>query len=390
MDPSTLLNHDGEAYLQDHGAVVPPIFQNSLFAFDEWDGIDRAFDHPADAVIYTRGTNPTVKMAEDKLAALAGGEKARLFVSGMAAVSAAILHCVKAGSHVITGKQLYGPANSFIREYLSEKCGVTVTQVDNSPAAFEAAIREDTSLIYLESPGSLKFEIQDIAAITVLAKKHGIKTVIDNTWASPLFQQPLRMGVDLEVHSCSKYLGGHSDIIAGAVIGKKADLDKIQLEEQAWLGAKMASFEAWLLLRSLRTLPIRMKQHMANAQVIAEYLDSHPKVEKAYFPGLPSFDGHELAKSQMSGFSSLMSFELRTDDIGKLKGFVNGLRMFKLGVSWGGHESLVYAPAISYLKEQSPDQIRAMGLSTSLIRISVGLEDPQDLIADLERGFEEL
>jgi cystathionine beta-lyase/cystathionine gamma-synthase len=389
MNHETKLIHDDDEYYKNRGAIVPPIFQNSLFAFEDWAGIDQAFDHPEDAAIYTRGTNPTVRFVEEKIAAIAQGEKARLFASGMGAISAAILHCVKAGSHIVSAQQIYGPANNFMNDYLVEKCGVSITYVDGSPESYEAAIRPETSLFYLESPGSVKFPIQDISAITALAKKYSIKTVMDNTWATPLFQPVMTMGIDLEAHSCSKYLGGHSDIVAGVLIGSKTDLDAIQLREQAWLGAKMAPFEAWLLLRSLRTLPVRLRQHQHNALAVAQFLEQHPAVEKVYYPGLPSFPQRELALKQLKGFTGLMSFELATEDIDRVKTFVNGLRLFKIGVSWGGHDSLIYAPAISYLKEQTPEQFKAMGIAPGLIRISVGLEHVDDLISDLAQALGE-
>ncbi len=387
MKPASLLSHDDDTYAKNQGAVVPPIFQNSLFVFEDWDAIDEAFDHPADVPIYTRGTNPTVKLVEEKLAKLAKGEKARLFASGMGAISSAIMHCIQQGSHIVSGQQIYGPANNFMNDYLVEKCGISITYVDGSPESFAAAIRPETSLFYLESPGSVKFPIQDLQAIADLAKAKGIKTVIDNTWATPLYQQPLVMGIDLEVHSCSKYLGGHSDIVSGVVIGKKQDLDAIQLREQAWMGAKMAPFEAWLLLRSLRTLPVRLHQHAENASKVATFLENHPKVGSVYYPGLTSFPDHELAKKQMSGFTGLLSFELLSEDFVKIKSFVNRLVYFKLGVSWGGHESLIYPPAISYLKEQTPEQFKAMGIAPGLMRISVGLEDVGDLLEDLEQAL---
>lgn len=383
----TELCHDGGEYFDHEGAIVPPIFQNSLFAFEDWDAISAAFDRPESAAIYTRGVNPTVRLVEEKLARLAGGEKARLFASGMGAISAAILHGIRQGGHIVSAQQIYGPANNFMHDYLAEKCGVEISYTDGSAEGYRQAIRENTSLFYLESPGSLKFPVQDIRAIARLAREHGITTVIDNTWATPLFQRTLDMGIDLEVHSCSKYLGGHSDIVAGVIIGAQRHLDQIQMREQAWLGAKMAPIEAWLLLRSLRTLPARMARHMESGLEVARFLESHPQVQQVYHPGLESFPGYDLAKSQMQGYGSLLSFELRTRDAGQIKRFANGLRLFKMGVSWGGHESLIYAPLISYEREQSPDQLAAMGISPGLIRISVGLENPRDLIEDLDQAL---
>lgn len=383
----TLLAHD-EAR-NPNGAVVPPIYQNSLFTFEGWDDIDKAFDERLDSFIYSRGKNPTVKLVEEKLAALCHGEKAQLFPSGMGAISAGIMHCVNSGDHIITIKNLYGPANNFIAAYLKPKFNVEVTYVSGKDIAeFENALQENTRLIYLESPSSAVFSLQDIEAVATLAKSRGIKTMIDNTWASPLFQKPLDMGIDLEMHSCSKYIGGHSDVVAGVLVGSKEDIDAITLREYEWIGAKMAPFEAWLLLRSLRTLPVRMKQHQENALAVAEFLETHPKVQLIRYPGAKSFDQRELAAKQMTGLTGLMGFQLKTEDLDKIKSFVNGLKYFHLGVSWGGHESLIYAPAISYLKELSPDQFAGLGISLGDMRISVGLENKEDLISDLNKALE--
>ena len=211
--------------------------------------------------------------------------------------------------------------------------------------------------------------------------------MIDNTWASPIFQKPLEMGVDIEMHSCSKYIGGHSDVVAGVLMGSKEIMESIAVTEYEWLGAKMAPFEAWLLLRSLRTLPIRVRQHQENALVVANYLESHAKIEMVRYPGLESFPQKELARNQMSGFTGLLGFQLKANDLDQIKLFFNSLSLFQIGVSWGGHESLVYAPAISYLKEMSKEQFDGMGISLGDMRISVGLEDSEDLIADLGQAL---
>ena len=389
LKDGTILNYD--EYKDQHGSVVPPIYQNSLFTFDSWDDIDRAFDHKNSAHIYTRLMNPTVEVAEKKIAALCRGEKAKLCASGMAAITSAILHCVKAGDHMITLKDIYGPATTFISTYLVPKFNVTATFVDGrTVSAFEEAIQDNTTLIYLESPASLTMSLQDIRAIAALAKNHNIKTIIDNTWASPIFQKPLTMGIDIEVHSVSKYLAGHSDIVAGVVVSDRKTTDAILNKEHELLGAKMAPFEGWLVLRSLRTLSIRMKAIQRHTLAVAQFLESHPMVSKVYYPGLESFEQYALGKKQMTGNSGLLSFELNTEDISSIKNFVNGLKFFKLGVSWGGHDSLVYAPAISYLKELPPEKFKAMGIVAGLIRISVGLEDPDDLMADLKLGLDKL
>lgn len=380
----TILAHYGEERDKHNGAIVPPIYQNTLFAFESWDHIDEAFSDPINNNIYTRGNNPSVSIVEKKLAKIAGGEKARLFSSGMAAISSAIMSCVKANCHIITLKNIYGPAMNFLDNYLRTKFNIDVTFVSGeSVEEIENAIRENTTLIYLESPSSAIFSMQNLKAIANLAKKHNIKTIVDNTWATPIFQKPLELGIDLEVHSCSKYLGGHSDIIAGVIIGSAKDIDSIYQNEFLLFGAKMAPFEAWLLMRSLRTLPMRMEKHQNNALKVANFLENHPKIKSVNYPGLKSHPQFELGKEQMKGYSGLMSFVIDSDELSDIKNFVNALEHFSIGVSWGGHESLIHAPAISYLKEMTPEQFKSTGLSLGVMRVSIGLEHVDDLIEDL-------
>jgi len=381
---STLLISDTTEKKDPYGAVVPPIYQNSLFTFDSWEGLETAFEDKINNAIYTRGKNPTVSLVEEKLAMLANGEKAKLFASGMAAVSAGILHFLSAGDHIITLNNIYGPSISLINDFLIPKMNVEVSYVSGTDLKeIEAAIKPNTQLIYLESPSSVIFTLQDLKQIGRLAKQHGIATMIDNTWATPLYQKPLNMGIDLEVHSCSKYLGGHSDIISGVLIGCSDLLDAIHKREYELLGAKMAPMEAWFLLRSLRTLDLRMERHNKSGLKIAQFLEDHPQIAKVNYPGLENFPQKELAKEQMTGFTGLMSFQLSTQNLNHIKAFFNHLKLFQKGVSWGGHESLIYAPAISGLKEQSPEQFAKMGITLGDMRISVGLENVDDLIDDL-------
>lgn len=384
----TILAHYGEERDKHNGAIVPPIYQNTLFAFESWDHIDNAFSDPINNNIYTRGNNPSVSIVEKKLAKIAGGEKARLFSSGMAAISSAIMSCVKANCHVITLRNIYGPAMNFLDNYLRDKFNIDVTFVSGeSVEEIKNAIRENTTLIYLESPSSAIFSMQNLKAIADLAKKHNIKTIVDNTWATPIFQKPLELGIDLEVHSCSKYLGGHSDIIAGVIIGSAKDIDSIYQNEFLLFGAKMAPFEAWLLMRSLRTLPMRMEKHQSNALKVANFLENHPKIKSVNYPGLKSHPQFELGKEQMKGYSGLMSFVIDSEELADIKNFVNALEHFSIGVSWGGHESLIHAPAISYLKEMSPEQFKSTGLSLGVMRVSIGLEHVDDLIEDLSTAL---
>jgi cystathionine beta-lyase len=393
----TDLMHFAEDRRRHHGAVVPPIYQNSLFTFESWEAIDAAFDDRTHAFIYSRLGNPTVTMAEQKLARLAGGERARLFASGMAAVSAAVMHCLDAGDHVVAVKHCYGPASNLLNVYLRRKMGIEVSFVDGSSVEdFDRAITERTRLIYLESPSSAVFGLQDIAAVVELARARNgardraerpIRTLIDNTWATPIFQRPLSLGVDLELHSCSKYLCGHSDTVAGALIGSAELLESLAVEEGELLGAPISPNEAWLLARSLRTLPLRMRRHQESALAIARFLEGHPKVKQVRHPGLESHPQYALGRRQMSGTSGLMGFELATTDVEAVRRFFDGLSVFQIGVSWGGHESLVYAPAISYLKELPPERFAEMGIALGDMRISVGLEHVDDLLSDLEQAL---
>ena len=382
----TLLCHDDESKYE--GAVVPPVFQNSLFTFPDWDSIDKAFQAKQEHFIYSRGKNPTVEAAEKKLAEISGAERAMLFTSGMAAISAAILAVVKHSDHIITVNSVYGPTANFISVYLKEKFHIDSTFVDGENVEdFAQALRPNTRLIYLETPSSVVLKLQDIQAVTELAKKHGIAVICDNTWATPLFQKTLSIGVDFEVHSVTKYLGGHSDVIAGVVLGKENLMKRLFEREYEWIGGKIAPFEAWLILRSLRTLTLRMAQHQSNALKVARYLEQHPKVSKVNYPALESFKQFELAKKQMIGFSGLFSFEMKTKDVEEIKKFYNALQLIHRGVSWGGFESLAYIPAISYLKELKPEQFEMMGISLGNVRLSVGLEGVDDIIADLERAL---
>lgn len=328
---------------------------------------------------------------EEKIAKLAGADRAKLFASGMGAISAAIMSVVKADDHIITIKNTYGPASNFLGTYLVEKMNCTITYVEGKDLAeFEAAITDKTSLIYLESPSSAVMSLQDLEGISKLAKPRNIKTICDNTWATFLYQKTLSFGIDYEVHSCSKYICGHSDVVAGVVISNEENMKKLFLTEAALLGAKIAPFEAWLLLRSLRTLPIRLEQHSKSTAKVVEFLEASDFVTDVYYPGATNFDQKELRDKQMTKSTGLLSFELKSNELEKIKKFVNSLELFSIGVSWGGHESLVYAPAISYIKEMSPEKFEMMGIKYGTIRISVGLEDVEDLINDLEQAFQNL
>jgi cystathionine beta-lyase len=360
---------DPERYL---GAVVPPIFQNSLFTAPNVE----ARSCKSGRYIYTRESNPTTDILSAKIAALEGAEDARCFASGMAAISAALMSQLRSGDHVVCVKNVYYPARVLLQDYLN-RFGVEVTFVRGDQTAdFERALRPNTRVFYLESPTSINLWLQPLEEVCSLARAHGITTIIDNTWATPLFQRPMRLGVDIVVHSASKYLGGHSDVIAGVVCASRQHIESIH-REMTLIGGILDPFAAWLIVRGLRTLPTRLHQHQENALKVAQWLTQHPAVHRVLYPGLPSHPQHGLARRQMSGFSGLFSFTLKRNSRAAAVSVVDALRMFHIGASWGGYESLVLPMLI-----EDYDGEQRWGL-----RVHIGLEPPERLIADLEQAL---
>lgn len=386
----TICIHEGEDYERYFGGVTPPIFENSLFSFPGYDEIDRAFSGESSRYIYTRGMNPTVEILEKKITALEGTEATRIFASGMAAISAAIMTVLKGGDHVVAVKNLYSPAHQFLSEYISDKFDVTVTYVDgrNTREIIEA-LQPNTSIIYLESPTSLNFHLQDLRAVARAAKERGIVTIIDNSYATPYYQRPFELGIDLVVHSATKYLNGHSDVVAGVVTGRKELLDRIREKEHALFGGVVGPFEAWLIIRGLRTLGIRMERHTRTALQVAHFLEEHPLVTAVHYPGLASFPQKSLADAQMTGAGGLLSFEVKGDVEG-IRRMIDHLRYFALGVSWGGYESLVFHPYISLKHHFTIEEMNEWGLPPTLIRIFIGLEEAEILIEDLRAALKQL
>ncbi|MDR0599102.1 MAG: aminotransferase class I/II-fold pyridoxal phosphate-dependent enzyme [Treponema sp.] len=378
---SRVLHHLGEDD-NPFGAVSPPIYQTSIFCFKSFAEFREALVNEVDHSVYTRGNNPTVTLVEQKLAALDGAERAKLVSSGVAAISHAIMAFVKSGDHVVCVRDCYSWCGVLLEKYLP-RFGVTHTFVDGTDAEeVIGAVRPETKVIYLESPTTLTFTLQDLPAIAAEAKKRGIKTIIDNTWATPVFCNPIQLGIDIVVYSGSKYFGGSSDIIAGVVAGGKADIDLIQRQEFLQLGTVPDPFMAWLMLRGLRTLHIRMKTHYENALSIASYLEKHPKVESVLYPMLPSYPQYERAKKLFRGGSGLFSFRLKTKQFSDVVRFTDTLTLFKRAVSWGGYESLVFPNAIKYYEGDDipPERL-------SLIRVHIGLEQVDDIIEDLEHAL---
>ena len=377
-----ILHHMGEHNLPEH-AVAPPIFQSSIFCFETFEEFQEALANEADHYIYTRGNNPTVNLCEDKIAALEHAERAKLVSSGVAAISCAIMAFMKQGDHAVCINSAYNWTKYIFNTYL-KRFGVDVTFVEgNTIEEFENAIRPNTKVIYLESPATFTFTLQPIRQVAELAKARGIKTIIDNTWATPIFQNPLDMGIDLSVHSLSKYLGGNSDILAGVICGSKEDITHIFNTEFMPMGPVMDPFAAWLVLRNLRTLHLRMPVHYKNALELAKFLEERDDVESVNYPLLPSFPQYELAKEQLRGGSGLFSFRLATRDREKIKALTNRIRFFKLAVSWGGYESLFNPNLVQYRDDQEVPDDRV-----SLIRVHAGLEDLELLKEDLGQALD--
>lgn len=367
-DICTHLGDLSERYL---GAVTPPIFQSSIFVDcpNNENGKEGRY-------AYTRVSNPTTEIAEEKIAALEKGEKAKCFSSGMGAISAAIMHYIKGGCHVVGVASCYGPARRFLEDYL-KKFNVSVTFVSGIDTdEIEAAITANTSLIYLESPSTYLFHLQNLKEVVEVAKRHGAATVMDNTYATPIYQQPLEYGIDMVVHSASKYMGGHSDIIGGIVVGKEEDINQISLNERELFGAVMSPFDSWLLLRGIRTLSVRMPQHQKNALEFVNHFVGHPFIKEIIYPWHESHPQYLLAKKQMSGCSGLMSlvFDLPPDTIEDIS---RELRMFYEGPSWGGYESM-FLP-VGTKTDRDTDTVKK-----GMVRVHIGLENTETLIEDLE------
>ncbi|MBC7321386.1 aminotransferase class I/II-fold pyridoxal phosphate-dependent enzyme [bacterium] len=376
----TNIEHYGEDYQRFLGAIAPPIFEASNFAFSSYEEVEEYQKGEMDKFVYTRGGNPTINLLEEKIAMLEKGEAGKAFSSGMGAISSSILSLVKSGDHIICLRGVYGPTYDFIYNYL-KRFNISSTFVDGRNVEdIRSAIQSNTKLIYLESPNSFLFEVFDLKAIAKIARENNIYTIIDNTWATPYFQNPIEFGIDIVVHSASKYLGGHSDVVAGVAVTSRELIKGINKNIHL-LGGVIGPFEAWLILRGLRSLPARMELHQSNAIKVAEFLNKHPRVIKVNYPGLETNPYYQLAVSQMRGFSGLMSFEIDGGEK-ELRRFINSLKLFTIAVSWGGYESLVFPGKYAF-----KDRADGVSLSSQLIRISVGLEDADDLIADLDNAL---
>lgn len=380
LDPSAFASlitaHDDGNFAD---AVVPPIFQTSLFTFSEYDEMIASYRGEKVRPIYTRGLNPTVRMFEEMLAKLEGAEDALGFASGMSAISSSVLSFVEPGDRIVAVKHVYPDAFRLFGTLL-KRMKVEVTYVDGRDEEAVDKALPGAKILYLESPTSWVMEAHDVGALAALAKKHAAVSMIDNSWASPVFQRPITLGVDLVIHSASKYLGGHSDVVAGVVAGSKEMIARVKSEAYPYLGGKLSPFDAWLLIRGMRTLPLRMKAHQDAALTIARRLSELDVVETVCHPGLAN-----RLPAGLHGTSGLFSFIFREGV--DIRAFADHLKLFKLGVSWGGHESLIVPGEVVLQQKAQPNSAHTFGIHARSIRLHVGLEGTEALWSDLQEAI---
>lgn len=366
--------HSGRQPCPATGAISTPIWQTSTFIFDDY---NKPKKHD-----YSRTSNPTRSALEDALADLEGGNAGFAFSSGMSAIST-VIHILESGDHIIACDDCYGGTYRLFSEIMT-RFGLEFTFIRlDDEEKLKNAIKQNTKMIWIETPSNPLLNITDLEMVSKVAKEHDILTVADNTFSSPYFLRPIDFGIDIVVHSTTKYINGHSDVIGGAVITTTDELaEKVHFNLNG-LGTNASPFDSWLVLRGLKTLPLRMDKHAANALEVAEYLLDHPKVSEVFYPGLPSHKGHDIAKKQMKGFGGVVSFKLK----GNVKGFLNGLSLFSLAESLGGADSLVEHAATMSHASMGEEGRKNAGITDDVIRLSIGLEDADDLIEDLSKGL---
>ena len=384
MDISYILNQLGEEREKYYNAISPPVIQSSNFSFDTVASLRNAFRDERKSHLYTRGNNPTVEILCRKLAALAGAEEALVLASGAAAMATAVIAQVQQGDHIVCIRKPYSWTEKLCRVILA-RFGVETTFVEGiSPDDYIDACRSNTKLFILESPNTFTYLMQDIGAIAAFARSRGIKTAIDNTYCTPLGQRCIEMGIDLEIHSASKYLNGHSDIVAGVILGSTEAISAIYRSEFMNLGAIISPHDAWLLLRGLRTLPIRMRQIADTTAKVVDYLSEHKAIKKILYPMSKYNPQLELAYRQMKWCGGLLSIHLCTDDVARVERFCESLRYFKMAVSWGGHESLII-PACAF---HPADYMGTRSYTPDMVRVYIGLEEADILIDDLKQALD--
>ena len=374
-----------------YGTLAMPIYQTSTFIFDSAEQGGRRFALEEAGYIYTRLGNPTTTVLEDKIAALEEGEAGIAMSSGMGAISSTLWTVLKAGDHIVTDKTLYGCTFALMNHGLT-RFGVEVTFVDTSNLEeVKNAMKENTRVVYLETPANPNLKIVDLEGVCKVAHTNpNTLVIVDNTFATPYMQKPLKLGVDIVVHSATKYLNGHGDVIAGLVVTKQELADQIRFVGlKDMTGAVLGPQEAYYIIRGLKTFEIRMERHCKNARTIVDFLNKHPKVEKVYYPGLETHPGYEIAKKQMKDFGAMISFELKGGfEAGKT--LLNNLKLCSLAVSLGDTETLIQHPASMTHSPYTKEEREVAGITDGLVRLSVGLENVEDIIADLEYGLEKI
>jgi methionine-gamma-lyase len=380
--------HAGYDPADEHGALTPPVHLTSTFAFESAEAGGEMFAGTREGHFYSRISNPTTDLLERRLASLEGAEAAVATASGMGAITAVLWSFLRSGDEVITDQTLYGCTFAFLRDGLT-RFGVTVRQVDMTrPEALAAAISDRTRIVYFETPANPNMRLVDIAAISRVAHEAGAKVVVDNTYATPLLTRPLALGADVVVHSATKYLGGHGDLVGGIAAGGVEDMTRVRLVGvKDMTGAVMSPFTAFLVLRGLKTLALRMARHGQSAQAVAGWLETHPAVARVFYPGLPSFPQRDLAARQMAGGGGMIAFELKGGH-GAGVAMMNRLMMIRRAVSLGDAETLIQHPASMTHSPYTPQERAAAGIGEGLVRLSVGLEDVPDILADLELALE--
>lgn len=381
---ATLAIHAGEKRSQVSVPVGTSIARTANFTFANTEEMKRWAEGKSSAYIYTRYGNPTLAIAEEKIAALEGAEAAIVAASGMAAISSALLSILKAGDEVIATRALYGGSYRLMRD-IFPRMGIVVRHVETDLAGIERLVNPRTRALYIETPTNPTLRLVDLQKAVSFAKEWDLLSLIDNTFATPVVQKPIKMGFDLVVHSATKYLAGHSDVIAGVAVGSHSLIEKIR-DMIIYLGGSMDPEAAFLLIRGMKTLEVRVPRQCQTALAVARYLEKHPKVARVHYPGLPSHPDHKLAKRQMKGFGAMMAFDLK-GGLAAARRFCDRTRVFLLAASLGGVESLVVLPIYSSHYRMSAVELRAAGVEPGTVRVSIGLEDPADLIEDVRQAL---
>jgi methionine-gamma-lyase len=373
--------------MENEGALTPPLHLTSTFAFETAEAGGEMFAGQRQGHFYSRISNPTLDILERRMASLESGEAGVAFASGMGAITSTLWTLVEPGDEIITDKTLYGCTFSYLQHGLA-KFGIKVTHVDLTDLShLEAAITDQTKVVYFETPANPNMRLVDIQAVSAVAHRFDAKVVVDNTYATPFLTRPIELGADIVVHSATKYLGGHGDVVAGIAVGTEAQMQQIRIfGMKDMTGAVMAPFNAMLVLRGLKTLGLRMERHCSNAMIVARMLESSPAVSSVFYPGLASFAQHDLAKRQMSSFGGMIAFELKGGLNAGIE-MMNRLKMIVRAVSLGDAESLIQHPASMTHSTYTPEQRQEHGISDGLIRLSVGLEDVEDILDDLAQAL---